>query len=917
METDVAEGAERPAKVYCWRFGNAEFDEARWKLRVAGQDVELEHKPLEVLQYLLRHAGEAVTKEELLSSVWAGRVVVEAVLTNAVGKLRRALGDETQDIVATLPRVGYRLAVPASREAVAFLPDASRLGVGDAVPRRPNWRLDSALARSAGNEVWLARHAKTHEVRVFKFSLDGRRLSALKREVTVGRLLEQALGPRVDFVRIIDWDFEQAPYFVEFEYGGVGLDRWTDERGQGIASLPLESRLALFAEAAGAVAAAHGVGVLHKDLKPANLLVHGQPGNWHLRVADFGSSRIFESGYLDELGITGLGLTQTQLSGTEGSTPLYLAPELVGGAAPTVKSDIYALGVTLYQILAGNFRRPLSAGWEADVADPLLRQDIADAANGDPGKRPESAASLAERIRTLDGRREQRALEDAVRARIAEGEKRLAKVRARRPWMIAATSALALGLAMTGVLLNRSLTAERAVAEQRDRAEKQAARAEAVVQYLSNDLIGAINAGASAFEREPTIRELLEYASEHEHESFPEDPATRGSLHTALGRSWMTLGDRDRSEHHLRSAVAEYSRAFGEGDELTLMTRYDLVNTLSYSQKYDEAGQALVQADTLAGTRLDEDTKLAYAAARARAILHVQQQDIGAAEQALLRLDALQRRVYPEDALRAAAIRVNVSDVMLRQGKAEEAVGLLEATLADPFFGAEHIGDTHVSALNLNLARGLRNLGRYAEALPLAVTAAAASERVYGPDEYQTLVQKSAVARIQMLGGDCAGALQTMRAVRKGMVDSYGIDKQATQVETGNLAGMEYECGDREAAVSLMRGAVADLQKQNDGPRNVHSQVFRFSLAEMFTESGRYDEALSLLQGLEPQLLTAGDSRPGWPHRLAALRGRILVSAGKVAEGRALLREAVPALVALGIDDREDLEELEHMARQQ
>ena len=63
MEMDDSAGAGRAAKAYRWRFGKAEFDEARWQLQVGGQDVELERKPLEVLQYLLRHAGEAVTKE--------------------------------------------------------------------------------------------------------------------------------------------------------------------------------------------------------------------------------------------------------------------------------------------------------------------------------------------------------------------------------------------------------------------------------------------------------------------------------------------------------------------------------------------------------------------------------------------------------------------------------------------------------------------------------------------------------------------------------------------------------------------------------------------------------------------------------------------------------------------------------------
>ena len=132
--------------AYRWSFGKAEFDEGRWQLAVDGQAVELEHKPLEVLQYLLRHAGEAVTKEELLAAVWDGRVVVEAVLTNAVGKLRRALGDDTGAMIATLPKVGYRLEGRVNHQAVEYIPPGSRLSAGDAVPRRSNWRLEEALA---------------------------------------------------------------------------------------------------------------------------------------------------------------------------------------------------------------------------------------------------------------------------------------------------------------------------------------------------------------------------------------------------------------------------------------------------------------------------------------------------------------------------------------------------------------------------------------------------------------------------------------------------------------------------------------------------------------------------------------------------------------------------------------------------
>jgi DNA-binding winged helix-turn-helix (wHTH) protein/TolB-like protein len=93
-----------------WQFADCEFDELRHELRVHGQTVELEGKPLEVLHQLLLHAGEVVHKESLLESVWPGVLVVDASLATAVSKLRRVLGDES--IIKTVPKVGYRFSVP-------------------------------------------------------------------------------------------------------------------------------------------------------------------------------------------------------------------------------------------------------------------------------------------------------------------------------------------------------------------------------------------------------------------------------------------------------------------------------------------------------------------------------------------------------------------------------------------------------------------------------------------------------------------------------------------------------------------------------------------------------------------------------------------------------------------------------------
>lgn len=114
----------------------------------------MERKPLEVLALLLRHAGEVVTRDELIESVWVGRVTVDNVLANAIAKLRKALGETNAEHLLTQPRVGYRLAAPVERVAVGRKL-ASRLDLvaGTPVPTRPHFILQRQLGSSHGSEL--------------------------------------------------------------------------------------------------------------------------------------------------------------------------------------------------------------------------------------------------------------------------------------------------------------------------------------------------------------------------------------------------------------------------------------------------------------------------------------------------------------------------------------------------------------------------------------------------------------------------------------------------------------------------------------------------------------------------------------------------------------------------------------------
>jgi len=859
--------------LYRWRFGEVEFDEARRELRVAGLPVDMEHKPLEVLSLLLRHAGEVVTKDELFETVWAGRVTVDNVLSTAVGKLRKALDIGGDGRIATVPRIGYRFDGPVERMAVgAALSSPLALDAGKPVPGRGQFVLERQLGRTLGSEVWLARHPRSRDARVFKFALDGEHLATIKREATLLRVLREALGEREDIVRLLDWNFAAPPFFLECDYGGQSLAEWAMQDGR-LAGLDMAQRIAFFASIVEAVAAAHAVGVLHKDLKPANVLVAARGDGWQARLTDFGSSRLLQPERLAELGITALGMTMTQVGGDSSSgTPLYLAPELLVGQPATVRSDVYALGMLLYQWLAGDLRKPLTPGWERDIADPLLREDIAHATDADPARRIASAAELAGRLRRLPERRAELARREADDRAAAELRGALERSRARRPWAMAAFAALLLGLGGSLYFWRHSEQQHRLAETQRDIAEKQAARASAVVAFLSNDLIGAVSPGGAAFERDPTIKDMLDVASRGIDGKFGHDPAISGSIHAALGQSWRTLGEGERGADELRAALRDFTAAFGADDPLSLRTAYALVRTLAYASRgtdFREAGRLLDETDAKAGARLQQESELALDAAFARGIFHHQQMQIERALPAWVRADALQRQLFPLDAQRAILIRENLADALSRSGETDKAIALMRAMLADPLLKAKQIGETNFASVQMNLARALRKQGKYDEALPLAQAAEAVSEKIYGPDNYQTLVQRSTIASIHDMAGRCPAALPIQRDVARRMATRYGKDKQATLVETGNLGLMEYNCGDRHAGIALLRETERDLRR-HFGDSNAAAQSFRMSLAEALIEQGQRDEARRLLDGLTEQAMEAAG---GDKAELARVRG--------------------------------------------
>jgi eukaryotic-like serine/threonine-protein kinase len=439
---------ERPA-LYRYRFGTAEFDERRLELRVAGRLIAIQRRPLKVLELFLRHAGELVTRTELERTVWESRPTRAHVIHSALTRLRSALGEENAERIVTVARVGYRFTGSLERIAVGWnFTGRLVLDEDGRVLRREHFALVSRLSQSSNRELWLARHVRSGEPRVYKFAADGEGLAALKREATFARVLRKALGERADLVQLLDWNFSAPPFFLEYTYGGVSLLEWAAEH---LRALAAEARVALFLQAADAVAAAHDVGVLHEDLKPANLLISERAGGgWQVRLTDFGSARLLEPERLQGLAVTQLdAMVIDAVTSDGGATLLYMPPERLAGAAATARSDVFALGMLLYQLAVGDLRRPLASGWERDVPDALLREDILAATDGDPAYRLPSVRALTDRLRRRPARRMEAAREEEARQTAAEAMEALRRRRARRPWMLVACLCLALGLSLT------------------------------------------------------------------------------------------------------------------------------------------------------------------------------------------------------------------------------------------------------------------------------------------------------------------------------------------------------------------------------------------------------------------------------------------------------------------------------------
>ncbi|MGD0363980.1 MAG: protein kinase [Bryobacteraceae bacterium] len=323
------------------------------------------------------------------------------------------------------------------------------------------WQAIRLLGRGGMGEVWLAQRADGEHEQQAALKILSPYLAApdsLKRFRRERQLLARLEHPNI--ARLLDGGMspQGEPYLVMEYVEGVRLDLYCEEQ-----KLPVRGRLELMLKVCAAVNSAHQYLVVHRDLKPANILVtsEGEP-----KLLDFGIAKVLDNdATLEHTANTNVFLT-----------PMYASPEILRGEPATVASDVYSLGVVLYELLAG--RRPfdsaklgpaglVQAVTGTEAAPPGAEGDLDSITLKALAKHPEdrygSAAQFADDIR--------RYLDGLPVAAVARSPMYVARkfVRRNRP-AVAAAGVLLLSLAagLAGTLWQaRVASQERATAEQR------------------------------------------------------------------------------------------------------------------------------------------------------------------------------------------------------------------------------------------------------------------------------------------------------------------------------------------------------------------------------------------------------------------------------------------------------------------
>jgi eukaryotic-like serine/threonine-protein kinase len=374
------------------RFGVFEVDLESRELRKRGIRLHLPEQSFEILAMLLERPGEVVTREEIRGRLWPHGTVVEFEhsVNSAVKRLRDCLGDSATSprFIETLPRRGYRFVgtVDAAPASFPSPRSSARDGAADAAPSIPHFRILEKIGHGGMGVVFKAEDLVLGRTVALKFLPDAlaRHPPAVERFRREARTLASLNHPGICALHGVEEHEGRVCLVMEY-LEGKPLSRLLEG-----GPLPLKQALSLAVQVAEALAAAHALGIAHHDVTPSNVFVGGEG---RVKVLDFGLAEIVRRETArgggaaagapagDPAGPAGSGFGEP--AAVDGSTD-YLSPEQLRGEAIDVRTDIYSLGVVLYEMLCGRHpfqtesgRSMLEAVLEEEPPPPrTLRHDI-------------------------------------------------------------------------------------------------------------------------------------------------------------------------------------------------------------------------------------------------------------------------------------------------------------------------------------------------------------------------------------------------------------------------------------------------------------------------------------------------------------------------------------------------------------
>jgi serine/threonine protein kinase len=552
------------------------------------------------------------------------------------------------------------------------------------------------------------------------------------------------------------------PYFVMEFVAGIPLTAYCDRN-----NLSTRRRLELFISICHAVQHAHQKGVIHRDLKPSNILVmEGEEGPLP-KIIDFGIAKATQEDVVERTMATAIG----QVVGT----PEYMSPEQadLSGIDVDTRTDIYSLGVVLYELLTGalpfeseHLRSAGLAGLQKIIQEqePPTPSDrlttLGERKSEVAKRRMTEAATLGRELRgDLDwiimkamekdrARRYETAYgfamdlrrylaDEPVEARPPSTAYKVRKfVRRNRVGVIAAsavTVVLVAGMVGTGIGFLR--------------ARSEATKATTIYNYLSGILTSVDPRKAQG--KEVTVREVLDDAADRLGEKFAAQPETEGLLRSVIGSTYSQLGLYDEAEPHLIRSTELLEKALGPEDDETLTALNRLANNYFAQDRFEVAEPIWIDLIAKARRAHGDDDPSTFTYMQNLAAGYLARDDYDRAEPLLVEAaEGLRRVVGPEDKRTTLALN-NLGELYKQNHRFDEAEPLVKEVLE---IRRHVLGDTHPQTLIgvFNLSDFYREQGKDAEAEPYCAEALDGFRHVMGEEHPYTILAMTAMADLLM-----------------------------------------------------------------------------------------------------------------------------------------------------------------------